>query len=313
MSRRGIRGRLGHARVAVVTILNEEFAAVRSQLPAPYEIGTSSVYAPGPPDDPEDPVFPYVVVQARDRSNTPMAQDIRRWVSELRPEIFIVSGIAGGIQRAREGDAASFKGLGPGDIAIANYIHYGAYAKYVPSGRLQRYFPIDHPAADLVEHCQAVDREPDEWMARIGVDRPGAGHPQVEVGEFVALEGVASDPSHQAQREYVHHFDNAIAIDMESMGVGRALHDLRDTVHYNPRWACVRGISDAVRALAPETQEEPAAAEAAEHSNNAERQQWKPYAAEVAAAFTRQLVARILSEPRQGRSADPDFPSWELS
>jgi nucleoside phosphorylase len=298
----------------VVTILPEEFQAVRLQLPGD-EIGTSSMYAPAPAGDPDDPIYPYVVVQARDRSNTPMAQDIRRWVSALRPEIFIVSGIAGGIQRPHEqsvGGNTSFGGLGAGDLAIASYVHYGAYAKYVPGQRLQRYFPIDHPAADLVEHCTAVSREPDEWIARIGVKRPKPGDPTVEVGELVALEGVASDPGHQAQREIVHAFDNAIAIDMESMGVGRALHDLRDTVHYNPRWACIRGISDAVQALAPGAEEAPGAAEAAAHNNNAERKQWKPYAAAVSAAYTRRVVARILSEPRRAQAADPDFARWEL-
>ena len=312
---RGVSGRLGHTRVLVVTILDEEFDAVRTQLPAPHEVSGSSVYAPAAPSNPADPFFPYLVAQTRDRSNTPVAQDIARWAMQYQPEVFIVCGIAGAIQRERATSASgspAYSGLVTGDVAVANYIHYGNYAKYVDGQRLQRYFPLDHPAVDLVAHCEAVKRDPALWLPTIAVQRPAEGSPTVEVGEFVALEAVASDPSHQAQREYVQHFDNAIAIDMESMGVGRALHDLRATVHYNPRWACIRGISDGVRAIGGDSVAAPDSSAAAELTNNEERKKWKTYAAAAAAAYTRQVVARLLLQPREGRDADPAVASWTL-
>ena len=102
-------------------------------------------------------------------------------------------------------------------------------------------------------------------------------------------------------------YDDALAVDMESIGVALAVHRSRNDVTYNPRMAVVRGISDLVEpnADAPEDEER----------NTRQRQTWRPYASAVAATVTGALTDRLirLEDPRvscgPGRPETADDPN----
>jgi len=135
-------------------------------------------------------------------------------------------------------------------------------------------------------------------MADVTVPRPADGSPKVIVGSLVAGEKILGDPASEWQRQVIEEFSDAVAIDMESVGVARAVHEARTAVDYNPRFLVVRGISDLVRVA---TEPLP---EGSTRDNVEERARWKPYAACVAAVFTR-AVARLFLVTADRRREHP--------
>jgi nucleoside phosphorylase len=304
-------GRRGHARVGVLTVIEEEFDATRQLFDANHEVGATSVFAPVSTAGVDKPSLPFVVARCANRSNVPAhsaaAQLIERW----RPEVVLLLGVAGGINRPIMGEnGITWQGPLPGDIVVAEYVHYAEFTKNVASGSKLRYFPVDPPTSALVQaHADALRRPPpgvEPWHIGTEGARPAAGIPLVHVGEIIAVEGVAGDPSGAHQMAYLQQFDHALAIDMESGGVGRALHDARDDTHYNPQWMCIRAVSD--RVFAPTCADEVAAIPP--HDNQAERDRWKAYAATTVARFGRHVVERLLSQPRQAFPGDDGAPAF---
>jgi nucleoside phosphorylase len=275
-------GRLGIARVGVLTIIDEEFEEVCSALGATAHVHDSPYYAD------EDGRFDVVVRQAADRSNVPAMGATLRLIEDFRPEVISVVGIAGGISGREE--------VALGDVVVASYLHYAEFLKRVEAGDLARYFAYDQPSVSLRESYVDPIRRGGTWRGRILEElRPEPGDPKVVVGSIVAGEKVLGNPKHEEQRAVVERFNDAVAVDMESVGVARAVHESRRAVDYNPRLVVVRGISDLVRT--GELEDESAAAE----ENARERATWKRYAASAAAAFVRVFCDGIrASHDRRG-------------
>jgi len=290
-------GRLGTARIGILTIIDEEFDEVRRIFGATVPVPDSPYYAFGSGST------DVVLRQMADRSNVPAALCAGRLIEDFRPELVIVTGIAGGID-GREG-------VRPGDVVVPHYLHYAEFCRLdppskceravralarmvgLPSSRprreLHRYFAYDQPSVSLRESYVDGVRVDGEWTSAISADRPEAGAPVVIVGSLVAGEKILGDPTHDWQRQVVEEFSDAVAIDMESIGVARAIHECRRDVGYNPRFLVVRGVSDLVRVR-----------EDAE-DNRRERGRWKRYAACAAAAFAHRVGSRFLSS-RDARS-----------
>ncbi|GAA2400229.1 hypothetical protein [Streptomyces coeruleofuscus] len=327
-----ISGRYGrHARLAVLTIIDEEFEAVKNDLGANYEVDTTGAWAPisqsvaiaQAEKNVKYVTYPFVVAQASERSNSPANEQIRRLVERFRPEVFVVIGVAGGVQRAERisNDEIRWTGPVPGDIVVANYVHYADYTASLPQGEFLRYYALDHPSAVLItDHARAIRHYP--WHETVKLNPPTTSvtpsttsvTPRVHIGEIVATESIKGNPSSDDQVRIVKLFDKALAIDMESAGVGRSIHDLRCHYHYNPIWICIRAISDSVRAEDPDM--DPEIRKLADpgllENNKLERGQWKEYAAAVAAAYARSLIARLLSSPRPPTPRDPGADRWSF-
>lgn len=300
--------------MVVLTVIEDEFDAVRAVLAAHHEVGASSVFAPTPPEGAK-PSLPFVLARCANRSNIPAQSSASRLVEDWRPEIVVLVGIAGGVTRAKKsGDGIEWRGPAPGDILVADYVHYAEFTKHVPAGTQLRFFPLDQPTSALVQaHADAV-RSPgygvNPWHDKVAAERPGGGGPEVHVGEIIAVEGVAGDPLNAHQKDYLKRFDHATAVDMESAGVARAVHEARTDVHYNPRWMCIRAISDRVYAATSDEEAEALPVE----ENNEEREKWKSYAAAAAGAFTRRILERLLAGPRMPSPADDGadaYGPWE--
>lgn len=268
-------GRLGTARVGVLTIIDEEFEEVCSALGASEHVADSAYYA----DD--EGRFDVVVRQAADRSNVPAMGATLQMIEEFRPEVISLVGIAGGI--------AGRENVALGDVVVGSYLHYAEFLKRAEAGDLARYFAYDQPTVSLRDSYVDPLRREATWQVRIpnGL-RPAPGVPKVVIGSIVAGEKVLGNPKHEEQRAVVEErFSDAVAVDMESVGVARAVHEARRAVDYNPRLVIVRGVSDLVRT--GELEDEEAAAE----ENARERATWKRYAASAAAAFAGAFCDRI--------------------
>lgn len=309
-----LKGRHGHARVGVLTVLPEEFEAVRHALDAHIEVdGTTACYAP----EHDDGRVPFVVTRCTDRTISPAAESTQYLLSDWRPEIVVLAGIAGGIQRPRVGPGGGieWKGLAPGDLIVCSYVHYAAYTKNVPGEELQRYFPIDHPPAAPVQRLgdALAIAAPGEtpWFEDVGCDRPAEGAPRIEIGEIIHVEGVAGAPLDAHQKRFLARFDHAIGVDMESAGVGRGVHAARTLeTHYssyNPVWLGLRAVSDRVYAVSTEAHE---AALPPDADNNAERELWKRYACAVVGRASREVVTRLLKRPRPAYDGDNGAPAF---
>ena len=309
-----LAGRHGHARIGVLTVLPEEFEAVRHALGAHVEVdGTTACYAAGPAGDGP---LPFVVTRCTDRTITPAAESTQYLLSDWRPELVLLAGIAGGIQRPRNTpQGVEWHGPDPGDLIVCSYVHYAPYTKNVPGRELQRYFPIDHPPAAPVQRVgdalaiAAPGTTP--WFEDVGYERPGAGAPKIEIGEIIHVEGVAGAPLDDHQKRFLARFDHAIGVDMESAGVGRGVHAIRTLERhyssYNPVWLGLRAVSDRVYAVVADEHED---ALPAEEDNNAERELWKPYACAVVGRATREVVRRLLMRPRPPYDGDQGAPAF---
>jgi nucleoside phosphorylase len=285
-----LAGRVGTARAGILTIIDEEFDAVRSALGGPgqvVEVADSGYYSP-------DPVTCNVVLaQSIDRSNIPASNAASNMLEDFRPEVLIVCGIAG----AFEG-----RDLDLGHVLVADYLHYCEFWKLTEGGDFRRYLPIEQPSPSLrAGHARPLARDFD-LEGRIQVTPPQLAPgqrwpPRVREGSIVAGEKVMGNPKHQTQRDVAAHYDNAQAVDMESVGVASALAGERKRVDYNPRLVVIRGVSDIIRVIDPNAPETDEQRQQAKQENDAQRQSWKRYSAAGAAVFCCALVERLLRQP----------------
>jgi nucleoside phosphorylase len=292
-------GRYGTARVAILTIVDAEFDAVRAALGGVQqvlEIEDSSYYSPAT-DRSGDPDL--VLAQA-DRSHLPAMGAGRDLLEVFRPEFVLVCGIAGGI--------AERDGVDLGHVVIADYLHYAEFRKLDAGSDLPRYYAYDQPSAGVVSghcrpHCRDLNLERSTALEPPDRGENHAWPPHVHYGPVISSEKLLGDPSHPAQQHAAGRFDNALAVDMESVGVARAVHEERNDVTYNPRLAVIRGISDIVhpKPLPDGTAGPNPVGEAGENSqvqeNQRQRAQWRPYAAATAATVACGLAERLLRQP----------------
>jgi nucleoside phosphorylase len=280
-------GRRGTARIGVLTILDEEFVAARTALGAHRNIPNTGFYTSDPAR------LDVVLCRSPDRGNLPAQTATADLLEDFRPETVLVSGIAGGIE-GRDGIAL-------GDIVIADYIHYWEFRKLGAKGDLPRYQACDHPTVRLRTAMVDPIRYDRTWLPRLTGPRPGPGEINVHVGGLVAGEKVFSDPSHGEQRSVLKRFGDALALDMESYGVGRAMHEARQSVDYNPTFLVIRAVSDLVDGEKEGwLKRRFSGGGAAATLNQRQRDEWRNYAAQAAASFAAEVANRItqMPEPR---------------
>jgi nucleoside phosphorylase len=266
-------GREGSAVVGIVTILDEERAALCNALGAQRR-GQYWVPQNG---------SKFVIRQSADRSNGPAMTATRILIEQWRPEVVLLVGIAGGIGE---------RGPWLGDVVVPDYLHYAEFRKLSGGRDDARYCAYDQPTVSVREEMSNPVRLDDVWHAglpaRPVVDDDLRDHPRVFAdGPLVAAEKLMGDPEHPEQRRLVSNYSNALAIDMESFGVARAVHEARSDPGYNPRLLVIRGVSDLVKATAVKKQ---SMSKADQEANQRQRDQWKEYAAAAAAAFARAVV-----------------------
>lgn len=260
-------GRDGGALVAVATIVDEEFKAM-------CEAGEFSEFAVQTPyyarGRMEDGRYAVVLGKSPDRGNPCCAELVTDLVERFRPEYLILCGIAGGV--------ANRDGMALGDVVVADHVEGYEMQKFVDGKRLRRPVALDHPSKYLRETLAHRVRYGAGWVDRIAAERPGGGLPKVIVGNLIAGEKLMGDGENEYQREILDVFDKAIAVDMESYGLARAVYAARSARHYNLNYLIVRGISDLV---------------AAEH-NDEDRKKWRDYAAASAAAFSMSVIDQLI-------------------
>jgi nucleoside phosphorylase len=299
-----VEGRLGRARIAIVTVIREELEAAKDVFKAGTRVPGTGYFVP---QLREDRVYPFVLTKCKGRTNIPAGEAVQSVIEDFRPWYLILTGIAGGMN-GRDGVAL-------GDVVVVDHVSYSEFTKNTPGKVARRYEPYDHPSlylrGDIAEPLSMAA----DWQRFLPTqERPAEGQPKAIVGNLVAGEKVQGDPENPFQMELLETFDSALAVDMESYGFGRGVYKGRRSVHYNPQCLIVRGISDIVEERTSgaglgegygagygDAAANAAPADAATDAmlrppldNNATRKLWKGYAALTAAAFTRAVVEDLL-------------------
>lgn len=267
-------GRFGHARVVIMSVIEEETKAVHRTFGLTRRIDGKPYFTM--PD--ADERRPLLLNREVGRNNIQSGQRIREIIEHWRPEALVLCGIAGGINKKDE--------VQQGDIVIPDYVHYCSFAKLSDSGQQARYMAYDHPSLSLHENYAAPLRYDNSWMTdEIRQTLPDGRCPKVFTGGLIAGDKVYGDPTSDEQQKVLTIFEDAIAIDMESVGLCRAVAESRFDSQYNPRLLIVRAISDLV----------------GDPENNASRAEFKAISAAIAAAFAYRVVHDILdyeADPR---------------
>ncbi|MFE7232496.1 hypothetical protein ACFVAF_17915 [Streptomyces sp. NPDC057596] len=264
--------------MAVLTAVQEESEAFRrvggltQRLKGrPYYIAPES-----------DPAFPEVIHREIDRNNIQSGERVRDVIEHWQPELLILCGIAGGIN----GHAK----VSVGDVIIPPYIHYCSFAKLGNSGMRRRYIPFDYPSINLHQDYVAPLRDDRSWITDSLRDSlPDGWEPTVHVESLVAGDKIYGDPNSQEQQRIVGEYDEAVAVDMESVGLCRGVAASRNNPQYNPRLLIIRSVSDII--------DDP--------QNNETREEWRPHACEIASTFTWRVVTDIVDmEPDLRRTPE---------
>lgn len=283
-----LRGRDGlHARVVILTVIEEEFRAVLDQEPS-FQRNFVPEESFRFRNDLGDGVYDLVVAKIGQSTNTICSNFVRTIAERLRPEFLILCGIAGGIE--------SRWGVALGNVIVANHIEGYEQQKRTEDGVFRDRVALDQPSFYLMQRI--VERVSDgEWRTQIKAKRPEKGHIDLVLGNLISGEKLLGDGRSAYQREVLTEFNNAKAVDMESFGLARCAYELRATRHYNFHYIVVRSISDVVE-TAPSIHVADNGSRdimARIEGNQATRDKWRDYAACAAAAFSLSVANEILT------------------
>ncbi len=265
--------------VVILTVLQEEYEGVCTQLlgchPVPGRRRHPNLYAwqlgrvPSLQSGTEYGVAVGMMVRAGTSQSALATMDaIERW----RPRYIFLSGIAGG-----------FADLRKGDVEIADVIHGYEY------GKIERSFiPRDDwtykTDLGLLSGAEAYALKED-WRTRIHIDPPEPCPLKVVKGEIASGDKVIDDPTQEFFRKVLKTWPKILAVEMEGAGMGLAVeqaHALGASIGF----MMIRGISDLPN---PRKKREIPGAQ--------ERDKWKRFAADTAAAFTVGFISSGLPTP----------------
>ena len=162
-------GRYGKTTVGVLTVIQEEFDAVKAALAATRQRPRTR-YWHG-----EAGHARFVLAKMADRTNVAAAEATRDMIEHWRPDVVMLVGIAGALS---SGDA------GLGDVVVPDFLHYGEFRKLTEAGDDLRFAAYDHPSVTLRADIVEGVRERGAWTGNVRADRP----------EHAAGERHGSDP-----------------------------------------------------------------------------------------------------------------------
>lgn len=250
--------------VVILTALDVEYQAVREKLDRldthPHPAGTRFEVGHVAGTDRQ------VVLGLVGKGNHPAAVLAERSIAEFAPGAVIFVGVAG----------ALWPGIDLGDLVIAThvYAYHGGTSENDGLKARPRVWEIAHGPEQIARHLARTGA----WRRRLPAH---SAVPQVRFGPIAAGEVVQDSAFSDHARWVREHYNDALAIEMESAGVAQAAH-LNNSVPL----VVVRGISD--RADGSKV--------ATDGAN------WQQKAAVNAAAFAAALSEELSTGQRVGRS-----------
>ena len=191
----------------------------------------------------------------------------------FQPRYIFLTGIAGGLGQIHKGD-----------VVIADIIRGYEYGKVVQG----KYQPRDNwtyqTNGGLLAAAVAYALRND-WRELIRGVPPVTCEPIATSGEIASGDKVIDDPGYSFFKAVLKRWPKTLAVEMEGVGACSAIQHVGD-LGLNIAFLMIRGISDLPRPF-----------QRGEVQGTEERDNWKPYAAHTAAAFTIGLIQEGLPLP----------------
>ena len=204
--------------------------------------------------------YEVVVVMLLGMGNNEAAVSSVRVIERWQPAYVLMVGIAGGVPNK----------VALGDVVISDFVYYYELGKQTPKGNQRR---AQQFLSDRLLYGRALAYEAGEWRSDITLARPGTAQantpfPKAHFGVIGSGEKVIADA--KALSQLLKECPRLLAVAMEGAGVARAAAQQP----HPPSFIEVRGICD--------------------YANEVKNDDWQPFAAEAAAAFT---VGLLRSRP----------------
>lgn len=278
--------------IAFITILREEYEAIRNRLKNPKRAPSTSeqpnqyAWLLGEIERAEGGSYQVVLALAARAGNTSGSLATSKTIARWNPRYVLLVGIAGGLKR---------EGLTLGDVVVSSLIRAYEY------GKLKSHFEprpdFQHKVdGSLLRSALALNEV--GWRKGLPV-RPGRlrGVPKMLVGPVASGDKVVDDVSASFFAAVVKAFPRLQAVEMEGAGAAAAIDEAQEEGR-SVGFLMIRGISD----MPPEAnakRKQPSTARASAGGTEI-RARWKKYAAEVAASFAVCLVAHGWPVPPVG-------------
>lgn len=232
--------------------------------------------------------FNVFVVRPLDRGNIAVAALTTRVLNEWRPKYLFLVGIAGGVSNVGKLCNTSAGGVRLGDVVFSKWIGYHGYQNIENGETYPRVIPIESPTATLRSIANEIKNDKD-WRGLIRTKRPDGKDPErTRALEGIIISGEEVVNDREFARELVCEFysrESKVAIETEAAGVARAIYET--PIKERPSFLVIRGISDFVD----------------KEEGEKTREEWRPYAAEAAAAFAYKVIKELArSKMRYRRS-----------
>lgn len=289
------------ADIVILTVLPEEYEAVRSKLTPPdvarHVIPNPYAWEIGEIKNERGGSYLIALGMLGQAGNVTSAIATMEAVRQFSPRYVFFVGIAGGLDDE----------LSLGDVVIAEQIYGYEY------GKLDRVFSPRRKAYSsnrelLVSALALAGAQRNElpvptWMELISVEPPEERRPRAVKGDLASGEKVVDNPDHQFFRRVRTAWPGKLhAVEMEGAGIAAAIKEV-NSHRYDVRFLVIRGISDMPRppgnqllAWLKAHLSQLGLWQEREVKGTRERDTWKAYAAEVAAAFSVGLIAHRLPE-----------------
>lgn len=274
--------------VAIITILDEEYKAILDRLSNPQRDLGSEKY-PNPfgwilgeiPFALAEASY-NVVLALVGRAGTVKGalatyETIKRW----HPRYVFLVGIAGGFKR---------NGLDKGDVVLSDVIYGYEYGKIDKDSFEPRHdwtYPCDISLLNGARSFAITTN----WVNGIKETRPDYHEksPKMISGAIASGDKIIDNPEQEFFDTILRSWSRLQAVEMEGLGAAEAIASAKSSGD-NVQFLMIRGISDLPRPRI----------NAMSSSQSREREKWKIYAADAAAAFTISYIQSGLPTPPQG-------------
>jgi nucleoside phosphorylase/DNA-binding transcriptional MerR regulator len=255
--------------VAIITVLPEEYEAVKRLIPDCKSVGPNDVYRSQTGTIPTESLAKtnnIVLSMIGESGLSPAASAATTIIERWRPRYVILCGIAAANPR---------ENISKGNVVISVAVWEDDYGKvaedYQPRPR------INEPDLGLVNLAREMNLE-SRWTELIEADPPDPSTPlpEVKFGLIGSGNQVIDNPDHPFVEQILNQWPpkQLLALEMEASAIGSSIKAAK-SMGRNTDFIVIRCISD----VPPE--------------GTGPRDQWKPYAANVAAAFAISLVSKI--------------------
>lgn len=175
----------------------------------------------------------FVVCAESARSNIPAALCTQDIVNHWRPNYVLVVGIAGGVE-GREN-------INLGDVVVHEHLEYYEFIKETDGEKRKRILQIEPASPFLLDIMKTItSQEKIRWWEWIKVQRPDQEDrkPKVVRGEILSGDKLLGDSDSELLTKLLKTHDKAVAVEMESGGVARALYEAK--VHHMTHFLVIR-------------------------------------------------------------------------